>query len=106
MDQRARAFKQSSYQELIGSHTRRIWNNANGKAVIEAFSINGMAHGVPLATTTGGESSGTAGAFFLDVGISLRITSHASGACTNLALKCRVPRGRCQHRFRFQLTAA
>ena len=65
MDQRARAFKQSSYQELIGSHTRRIWNNANGKAVIEAFSINGMAHGVPLATTTGGESSGTAGAFFL-----------------------------------------
>jgi len=59
-----------SYQELIGSHTRRIWNNANGKAVIEAFSINGMAHGVPLATTTGGESSGTAGAFFLDVGIS------------------------------------
>ena len=58
-----------SYQELIGSHTRRIWNNANGKAVIEAFSINGMAHGVPLATT-GGESSGTAGAFFLDVGIS------------------------------------
>jgi poly(hydroxyalkanoate) depolymerase family esterase len=59
-----------SYQELIGSHTRRIWNNANGEAVIEAFSINGMAHGVPLATTTGGESSGTAGAFFLDVGIS------------------------------------
>src|SRR5262252_3154281 len=69
MDQRARAFKQSSYQELIGSHTRRVWKNANGKAVIEAFSINGMAHGVPLATT-GGESYGAAGAFFLDVGIS------------------------------------
>jgi feruloyl esterase len=29
-----------------------------------------MAHGVPLATTTGGESCGAAGAFFLDVGIS------------------------------------
>jgi hypothetical protein len=27
-------------------------------------------HGVPLATTTGGESCGAAGAFFLDVGIS------------------------------------
>ena len=58
-----------SYQELIGSHTRRIWNDANGKVLIEAFSISGMAHGVPLATT-GGESCGAAGAFFLDVGIS------------------------------------
>ena len=29
-----------------------------------------MAHGVPLAMTTGGESCGTADAFFLDVGIS------------------------------------
>src|SRR5439155_1177812 len=59
-----------SYQESIGSHTRRIWNDANGKVLIEAFSISGMAHGVPLATTTGGESCGAAGAFFLDVGIS------------------------------------
>ena len=59
-----------SYQESIGSHTRRIWNDANGTVLIEAFSISGMAHGVPLATTTGGESCGAAGAFFLDVGIS------------------------------------
>src|SRR5215813_5070628 len=59
-----------SYQGLIGSHTRRIWSEANGKALVEAFSISGMAHGVPLATTTGGESCGAAGAFFLDVGIS------------------------------------
>jgi len=70
MDQCARAFDVPSYQESIGSHTRRVWNDANGKALIEAFSITGMAHGVPLATTTGGESCGTAGAFFLDVGIS------------------------------------
>src|SRR5215472_15874271 len=58
-----------SYQELIGGHTRRIWTDANGKALIEAFSISNMAHGVPLATT-GQQSCGTAGAFFLDVGIS------------------------------------
>jgi feruloyl esterase len=58
-----------SYQELIGRHTRRIWSDANGEALIEAFSISGMAHGVPLATT-GGESCGAAGAFFLEVGIS------------------------------------
>jgi poly(hydroxyalkanoate) depolymerase family esterase len=59
-----------SFQELIGSNTRRIWRDANGKTVIEAFSIIGMAHGVPLATTTGRERCGAAGAFFLDVGIS------------------------------------
>src|SRR5499427_4817829 len=58
-----------SYQELIGSHTRRIWSDANGQVLIEAFSIRGMAHGVPLATASG-ESCGAAGAFFLDVGIS------------------------------------
>src|SRR5262249_26434843 len=59
-----------SYQELIGGHTRRIWSDANGEALIEAFSICGMAHGVPLATTMGGESCGATGAFFLEVGIS------------------------------------
>jgi len=58
-----------SYQELIGGHTRRIWSETNGEALIEAFTIRGMAHGVPLATT-GRESCGAAGAFFLDVGIS------------------------------------
>src|SRR5262249_20573879 len=55
-----------SHEELVESYTRRVWRDANGNAQIEAFSINGMAHGVPLATT----SCGAAGAFFLDVGIS------------------------------------
>ena len=59
-----------SYQESIGRHTRRVWSDANNNALIEAFIISGMAHGVPLATTTGGERCGAAGAFFLDVGIS------------------------------------
>ena len=59
-----------SYQELIGSHTRRVWSGANGEVLIEAFTIRDMAHGVPLATTTSRERCGAAGAFFLDVGIS------------------------------------
>jgi poly(hydroxyalkanoate) depolymerase family esterase len=59
-----------SCQELIGTHTRRIWTDPNGGAQIEAFSISGMGHGVPLAPTTAGEGYGAAGAFFLDVGIS------------------------------------
>ena len=58
-----------SHQEFIESYTRRVWSDANGEALIEAFSISGMAHGVPLATTTE-ESCGSAGAFFLDAGIS------------------------------------
>jgi poly(hydroxyalkanoate) depolymerase family esterase len=58
-----------SFQKPVGGHARRIWSDANGEPLIEAFSISGMAHGVPLATT-GGESCGAAGAFFLDVGIS------------------------------------
>jgi hypothetical protein len=55
---------------LIGSHTRRVWSDANDNPLIEAFTISGMAHGVPLATTTGTEGCGVAGAFFLDAGIS------------------------------------
>ncbi len=59
-----------SYEELIGSHTRRVWTDANGETRIEAFFISGMAHGVPLATTIGEERCGAAGPFFLDAGIS------------------------------------
>ena len=58
-----------SHQELIGGNTRRIWSNTNGEVLIEAFTIRGMAHGVPLATTAE-EHFGAAGAFFLDVGVS------------------------------------
>jgi hypothetical protein len=55
---------------LIGIHKRRVWNDANGHALIEAFSVTGMAHGVPLASATTEDSCGTAGAFFLEAGIS------------------------------------
>src|SRR5262249_11508803 len=58
-----------SYQKPVGGHARRIWSDANGEPLIEAFSISSMAHGIPLASA-GGESCGAAGAFFLDVGIS------------------------------------
>jgi poly(hydroxyalkanoate) depolymerase family esterase len=58
-----------SYEETIGSHVHRVWTDAQGHPQIEAFSIAGMAHGVPLSTTSE-KSCGAAGAFFLDVGIS------------------------------------
>jgi hypothetical protein len=59
-----------SSEELIGIHRRRVWNDANGHALIEAYSVTGMAHGVPLASATTEDSCGTAGAFFLEAGIS------------------------------------
>jgi hypothetical protein len=40
MDQRARADGQPTYQELIGSHTRRVWSDASGKTLVEAFSVS------------------------------------------------------------------
>jgi poly(hydroxyalkanoate) depolymerase family esterase len=61
--------ERASHQEFVENHTRRVWSDANGKVLIEAFSISGMSHGVPVATAAE-ESCGSAGAFFLDVGIS------------------------------------
>jgi hypothetical protein len=58
-----------SHEDSLDTYTRRLWRDENGKVRIEAFSIDGMAHGVPLATTAE-ESCGSTGAFFLDVGIS------------------------------------
>lgn len=59
-----------TYEKSSGSYTRKVWSDANGDALIEAFSISGMAHGVPLGSAMGGEFCGAFGAFFLDAGIS------------------------------------
>ncbi len=67
-----------SYEELIGSHTRRVWNDANGDPQIEMFLVSGMAHGVPLASATGEVSYGRAGPFFLEAGISSTLYIAAS----------------------------
>lgn len=56
--------------ELIAGHTRRVWSDAGGNTVIEAYSIAGMAHGVPIAASTEAEPCGAAGPFFHDVGLS------------------------------------
>jgi poly(hydroxyalkanoate) depolymerase family esterase len=65
-----------SLEEAIGRHTRRVWIDADGEPLIEAFSISGMAHGVPLAPTSK-DNCGATGAFFLDAGISS--TQHIAG---------------------------
>lgn len=53
----------------IHGHKRRVWSSDDDVDVIEAISIAGMPHGVPL-TTTGVEGVGNAGPFHFDVGLS------------------------------------
>lgn len=59
-----------SYEEKVGAHVRRVWNDIEGNTLVEAFSISGMAHGVPLGLNLDGDNCGTAGPFFLEAGIS------------------------------------
>lgn len=59
-----------SYEEEVGPHIRRVWNDIEGNTLVEAFLISGMGHGVPLGLTLDGENCGTAGPFFLEAGIS------------------------------------
>ena len=58
-----------SREERIAGHTRRLWLGADGNPLIEAFSITGMAHAVPLGLSTAADAYGAVGPFFLDVGI-------------------------------------
>jgi poly(hydroxyalkanoate) depolymerase family esterase len=57
-------------EDRVGGYPRRIWTGADGGALIEQYSITGMAHGIPLDPGTGAGESGEAGAHMLDVGLS------------------------------------
>ncbi len=59
-----------SGSERIDGHMRRVWTDADGATLIEAFSIAGMAHGVPLGSVDGAEHCGEAGQYFIDAGLS------------------------------------
>jgi poly(hydroxyalkanoate) depolymerase family esterase len=56
--------------EIVCGHLRRVWNGADGAPLIEAYTISGMGHGVPLATGDGDERCGAIGPFFLEAGLS------------------------------------
>ena len=77
-----------SYEETIGSYRRRVWADADGEPRIEAFSIDGMAHGVPLESAMGDDNCGAAGALLSRCGNLL----HASH-CKLLALERQPRRG-------------
>lgn len=49
---------------------RRVWRDHEGRELVEAYTIAGMAHGTPLAAGAAADRCGRAGPFLLDVGIS------------------------------------
>jgi poly(hydroxyalkanoate) depolymerase family esterase len=59
----------ASRVEIVDGYPRRIWANPVGEDVIEEYIIPGMAHGTPIAASSGEERHGAAGPFLLDVGI-------------------------------------
>jgi feruloyl esterase len=61
--------REPSELEHGARYTRRVWSDKNGEPQLEAFSVAGMGHGVPLATK-GPAACGAVGPFFLDAGVS------------------------------------
>lgn len=56
--------------DTIDGHRRRVWRDARGEAVLESYTIAGLAHGVPIAPDAGADSLGAAAPYILDAGIS------------------------------------
>lgn len=54
--------------ETVGAHRHRIWRDADGREVIEAYTITDMGHGTPLDTHAK-DACGQSGAFMLEAGI-------------------------------------
>lgn len=61
--------ERSASKSTLDGHPVRKWNNADGLTVLEAYTINGMAHGTPI-NSRGENSVGSARPFMLDVGTS------------------------------------
>jgi feruloyl esterase len=52
---------------------RRVWRNAAGEAMVESYTIAGMAHGTPIAAALGAEGGGSPAPFILEAGIASTI---------------------------------
>lgn len=57
-------------EATVDGYPRQIWWNADGKTIIESYSITDMAHGTPLGTADNDERYGIQGAFLIEAGIS------------------------------------
>lgn len=55
--------------EAVDGYPRRVWSDAQGRDVIEEYSITGMGHGTPLDTASE-DGCGRSGAYMLEASIS------------------------------------
>ena len=55
--------------EMVDSYPRRVWCDGDGRALIEMYTITGMAHGTPLAAQ-GSDGCGASGPHMLEANIS------------------------------------
>jgi poly(hydroxyalkanoate) depolymerase family esterase len=54
----------------VDGYPHRIWWNADGKTVVESYTITNMTHGTPLGTAENDERYGMRGALLIEAGIS------------------------------------
>ncbi|TCS39318.1 poly(hydroxyalkanoate) depolymerase family esterase [Paucimonas lemoignei] len=55
--------------ETVKGFPHKVYKDASGNALVETWSITGMAHGTPVDPGTGAEQCGTSGSYILDVNI-------------------------------------
>ena len=75
-------------EEMIGRARHRVWQDRDGRDVVEDYRIAGMGHGTPLSTE-GDTACGQATAYMLDVGISS--TWHIASAWGLIDLAATMP---------------
>lgn len=54
----------------VDGYPHRVWRDTSGKALVESYTITGMAHGTPIKAGSADGATGTAGPFILEAGIS------------------------------------
>lgn len=52
--------------ETIAGYPHKVYQNAQGQALVETYTITGMAHGIPIDPGAGEKQCGKLGAFILD----------------------------------------
>jgi poly(hydroxyalkanoate) depolymerase family esterase len=57
-------------QSTVDGYPRAVWWNADGKTLVESYTITDMAHGTPLGIADNDERYGSQGAFMIEAGIS------------------------------------
>lgn len=57
-------------ETIVAGYPRRVWKDAEGRELVESYTISGMAHGAAVHPGEGEAQCGTAAPFFNDVGIS------------------------------------